>query len=117
MKRSSRVTLTLAASVASLLTSCNNPDRIARRCVDDNNRVVEDRFCQDDAYRRQYPGFYPYHFYYGGPRGFIAPGAFVSGGSTVAPAGVTSFSSPTSRGVIGGAGEAHGAGGGEGAGE
>lgn len=108
--------LTLVASLATFLASCGPDPRAIRRCVDNNNRVADDWFC-DDRNPQHAAASGAYHFYYGGPTGFIPVGSAVSGGSTTPPAGITNFSSPTARGVLGGAGEAHGAGAGDGAGE
>ena len=101
MKRSNTVQLTLLAAVAAAIAGCGR-GQPPRRCVDANDVVVDDRFCRDNQSYGS-TGYVPYHYYYGGPRGSVAPGTHLTGGSSVAPSGV---SSGTSRGVIGGAGRA-----------
>ncbi|MBS1872861.1 MAG: hypothetical protein JSU00_06580 [Acidobacteria bacterium] len=104
MKRSSAVQLTILATLAAALVSCNRSNRAAQRCVDAQSVVVDDRYCRDAGSG----GYTPYHWYYGGTSGYTPIGSRVSGGSLIAP----SHSSPsgTSRGIIGGAGAAHGSG-------
>ena len=121
MKRSIQVSAPLLASAAlAVLTGCRQPE--PKRCVDENNHVVDQSFCAADpqhpAYNSYRPGYWPYHFYYGGGGGF-APGAIVSGGSTTPIAG-HSYST-TARGGFGSSfggggtegGGGHGRGGGE----
>ena len=96
MKRSSAVQLVLLAAVA--LEGCGR-----QQCIDRNNVVVDDRYCEGQA-----PvGEYGFRWYNSGSSSGVAVG------TTVDPA------SGTSRGVFGGAGDsaAHGIGsGGDGAG-
>ena len=116
MKRSIQVcTPLLAAAALTLISGCRKPQM--QRCVDEENHVVDDKFCQNLS--SQQPGapaangigFVPYHFYYGGFGGYNL-GSVVTGGSTIATPGV----SYTTRGgfgsSFGGAG-AHGEGAGE----
>jgi hypothetical protein len=92
MKRSAKVTAPLLASVALAITSgCRKPEM--QRCVDENNKVVDDSLCADPpqagAPQQQRPdghgGFIPYiplyHYYYGGWGGY-ALGTLVGGGSS-----------------------------------
>jgi|SRR5215470_2149022 len=76
MKKSARVTLTFLSSFAALaIQACeNDSDWVeARRCVDNNYVVVEDRLCDENAGGH-------YHHYYGG-HGYY-PGQTVYGGSS-----------------------------------
>ena len=123
MKRSSKIQLTLVATAAAVFTGCSD-DRPPRRCVDDHNKVVDEKFCAGQPQQQQQqrsggvgfiPLLIPYHYYYGGARGYVPMGAAMSGGTSTPPA--RGFSAaPSSRGMFGGAGEAHGGGSG-GAGE
>ena len=92
MKRSTKVTAPLLASLAlSITTGCRKPEM--QRCVDENNKVVDDSFCANlpqSGSNPQYPnmsghGYVPYipfyHRYYGGWGGY-ALGTLVGGGST-----------------------------------
>jgi hypothetical protein len=121
MKRSAQVSAPLLASAAlALLTTGCRPTE-PKRCVDENNHVVDQSFCQSQPNPNQ-PGYrpgigyWPYHYYYGGSGGFV-PGSIVSGGSNTPLAG-HSYST-TSRGGFGssfGGGDSsggHGGGGGE----
>ena len=136
MRRSTQVAAPLLASTAlALLSGCHQPEM--QRCVDENNKVVDDKLCADqpdDAARqrqlqdqqnaqRQHNGLgiLPYialyHYYYGGSGG-RGVGSVVSGGSFT-PVPGHSYSSGTSRGGFGrsfSSGGSH-ASGGEGAGE
>jgi hypothetical protein len=107
--------------MAAAMTACK--EKRTRYCVDDNNAVVNEDWCRDE---QRGPHYFAHHWYYGGARGFVAPGTRISGGSTTMPAEgfATPAESGTSRGVIGRAGEAaaghaggegggHGGGGGE----
>ena len=92
MKRSAKVTAPLLASVAlAITTGCRKPEM--QRCVDENNKVVDDKLCanepSDNSQQQQRPdghgGFIPYiplyHYYYGGWGGY-GLGSLVGGGST-----------------------------------
>lgn len=106
MKRSAKVTAPLLASVAlAMTTGCHKPEM--QRCVDENNRVVDDNFCANQPQAgtpdRQRPdghgGFIPfiplYHYYYGGWGGY-GLGTLVGGGS---PTPAEGHSYINSRGV------------------
>ncbi len=122
MKRSLNVTAPLLASAAlTLLTACRKPQPQMQRCVDEQNHVVDDKFCQNLPNQQtgvpanHGSGFVPYHYYYGGNGGY-ALGTVVSGGSNTAIPGV----SYTTRGGLGsthGGGDAGHAAGHAGAGE
>jgi hypothetical protein len=121
MKRSTQVGAPLLAAAAmAMLAGCKSPEM--QRCVDENNKVVDDSLCHQTGQQQRpdgHGGFIfvpmPYHYYYGGYGGF-APGSVVGGGSYTPAPGHT-YSS-TSRGGFGSSfSGGHGEGGGEGAGE
>ncbi len=115
MKRSQVVQLTIGTSIAAALSGCK--EKPTRYCVGAGNTVVDERQCEDD--RRTSGSHVPYHWFYGGARGYVPIGTRLTGGSTGEPAeGFSSrTSSGTTRGAIGGAGEAASHGGAGGAGE
>lgn len=90
MRRSAKVTAPLLAATAiAILSGCRG--REMQRCVDENNRVVDDSFCAnlpaDNGQQYQNIGgggsvpYRPiYHYYYGGRGGYV-PGTLVLGGS------------------------------------
>lgn len=106
MKRSRAVHLTLVVSVAAVLTGCN--ERPRRYCVDENQNVADDQYCEHLA-----PHF---QWYYARGYGSVSNGTHVEGGSATAPAsGYLSRSGQsasegesegTARGGIGASGEA-----------
>ena len=120
MKRSAAVTAPLLASVAlAITTGCRKPEM--QRCVDENNKVVDDKLCanqpaqangQTNDPQHQNPGvggFIPYvplyHYYYGGWGGY-GLGSLVGGGSTAPAEGhsyinSTGVRSGTARGGFG----------------
>lgn len=114
MKRSGAVHLTLVVSVAAVLTGCN--ERARRYCVDENQNVADDQYCEDRA-----PHF---HWYYARGYGSVSNGTYVGGGSETPPAGGylsrsgqsvgEGESEGTARGGIGASGEAASGHGGEG---
>lgn len=117
MKRSAQVTAPLLTAAAlSLLAGCRKPEM--QRCVDENNRVVDDSLCKNLPNQQPFNGnrggmtFFPYHYYYGGYGGY-GLGSTVSGGSN-APIAGHSYSSSTTRG---GFGSSHGGGDSGGGGE
>lgn len=126
MKRSLNVSAPLLAATAlTLLSGCRRPEM--KRCVDENNKVVDESFCKNAPGlqgnsqgngNNGYRGgggvmFFPYRYYYGGGGGY-GLGSSVFGGST-APIAGHSYSSSTTRGGFGsthsGASEAGGHGG------
>ena len=62
MRRSKEIKLTLLASLALTLTACHDDHR---DCVDSQNRVQPDSYCQD-THSPYYGG---YHYLYGGRSG------------------------------------------------
>ena len=58
------------------LCGCDGQPRrqLAQRCVDNQGRVVDDKACEEESRRPGYgrPGYpYFYHWYWGGPTGYI----------------------------------------------
>ena len=91
MRRSSHVAAPLLAAAAlAITTGCRKPEM--QRCVDENNKVVDDSFCAnqpqagtpDHGRPDGHGGFLPfiplYHYYYGGWGGF-GLGSLAGGGS------------------------------------
>ena len=135
MRRSAHVAAPLLASAAlALLTACKRPE--PQRCVDENNKVVDDSLCanqpgdaegqrrlqEQQAQQQHGTGgnllvpLLLYHYYFDGSPGGI--GSVVSGGGRT-PLSGHSYATGTSRGGFGrsfSSGGAHG-GGGEGGGE
>ena len=116
MKRSAHVSAPLLASaaLALLTTGCRQPE--PQRCVDENNHVVDQSFCagqpQNGLINNQpvRPGYWPYHFYYGGSGGYY-PGSLATGGSSTPVAG-HSYSTTVRGGFGSSFGGGHGEGGG-----
>ena len=109
MKRSAQVTAPLLATAAlSLLSGCQKPEM--QRCVDEQNHVVDDKFCanlpnQQDVQQERPDGhggflpiFLPYRYYYGG-WGSFTPGTHADGGAFSPTAGRNYAT--TSRGGFG----------------
>ncbi len=122
MRRSAQIAAPLLAAAALAITDgCRRPEM--QRCVDENNKVVDDSLCKQTGVQQQRPdghgGFFfvpmPYRFYYGGYGGYGA-GSVVGGGG-YAPTPGRSYASPSTRGGFGGffshGGGAHGGGAGE----
>jgi hypothetical protein len=96
VKRSSAVHLVLLVSASAALEGCGR-----QQCIDRNNVVVDDRYCEGHAPA----GSFGYRWYNSGSSGGVAVG------TTVDPASVTV------RGIFGAAGAHGGGAAGEGAGE
>ncbi len=112
MKRSLQVTAPLLASAAlALLAGCRKPEM--QRCVDENNKVVDDKLCANqppgqpanlngqqqprrDPNGVLIPFILPYHFYYGGYGGY-GLGSTVGGGSNTPLSGHTYAGSSGAR--------------------
>ncbi|RSL16658.1 hypothetical protein EDE15_2179 [Edaphobacter aggregans] len=131
MKRSTQVAAPLLAAAAlAITTGCQKPQM--QRCVDENNKVVDDSFCANQPQQpnqQQQPraggGILPfirlYHYYYGGWGGY-GLGSVVGGGSNTPDPSTTyaTRSGVTTRGGFGSSfhsGEGEGGGHGSGAGE
>ena len=125
MKRSTKVAAPLLASAAlAILAGCRKPEM--QRCVDEQNRVVDDSLCANQPNQPQQQhtagggGFVPiipiYHYYYGGWGGY-GLGSVVGGGS-ITPAAGRSYATRSGVTTRGGFGSSYSGGGhGEGAGE
>lgn len=106
MRRSAQVSAPLLASVAlAILSGCRRPEM--QRCVDENNKVVDDSLCQNLPNAQGNSNgthggifFFPYRYYYYGGFGGRGLGSTVSGGSLTPMAG-HSYSTGTSRGGFG----------------
>ena len=105
MKKSAKVTLAFLSSfAATVMNGCDNDkdgDWVeAKRCVDHNNVVVEDRMCEASG-----PASHYHSYYYGGHGYYMGERAY--GGGRVAQSGVT-YASPShiSRGGFGSTGKA-----------
>lgn len=108
MKKSAKVTVAFLSSLAAaVLQGCGDDgDWVeAKRCVNNDNVVVEDRWCADTGGSTGHPGV-GYHAYYYGGRGYY-PGDIASGGGRV-PQGGVSYRSASSipRGGFGSTGKA-----------
>ncbi len=117
MRRSTHVVAPLLVSAAAaMLTGCG-PEM--ERCVDQQNRVVDPKFCQNlpPAAGLQanphIPIILPYRYYYGGGGGYGIGSVVSGGGYTPAPGHSYSLSNGTARG---GFGKSFSADGGEGGG-
>jgi hypothetical protein len=96
MKRSTQVAAPLLAAAAlAMTTGCSKPEM--QRCVDENNKVVDDKFCANlptqqgvqqrpDGHGGFIPIIFPYRYYYGGWGGF-GLGSVVGGGGYAPVAG------------------------------
>jgi len=93
MKKSSHVELSVVVTVATAaLAGCDSHE--TRRCVDSNQRVVDDRNC-DTASQTPVPGT----SYGGGHRWYY--GGYSGGYGSRAEGGSFSSSTTTSRGIFG----------------
>ena len=121
MRRSAQVAAPLLAlAAAAMLQGCSRPEM--QRCVDENNKVVDDSLCngqprqemRSDGHGGFFPYFIPYHFYYGGYGGY-GLGSVVGGGTTTPATGrsYATRSGVTTRGGFGSSfsGGSHGSGG------
>ena len=113
MKRSSQVAAPLLAAAAlAVLAGCRQPEM--QRCVDEQNHVVDDKFCANlpagqqaqqqrpDGHGGFLPAFLLYRYYYGGWGGYGL--GSVAGGGSYVPAEGRSYvtrSGITTRGGFG----------------
>jgi hypothetical protein len=109
MKKSAKVNLAFLSSFAAgVMNACGGDggDWVeAKRCVNPDNVVIEDRWCEDQS---PHPGGHGggfYHHYYGG-RGYY-PGDVASGGGRIPQQGIR-YESPSHipRGGFGSTGKA-----------
>jgi hypothetical protein len=116
MRRSTQVAAPLLAAAALAMTvGCRKPEM--QRCVDENNHVVDDKFCANlpnqqngqqnlqqrpDGHGGFIPIIIPYRYYYGGWGGY-GLGSVVGGGGYAPAAGrsYTTRSGVTTRGGFG----------------
>jgi hypothetical protein len=117
MRRSAQVLAPILASAAvAILTGCG-PEM--QRCVDQQNHVVDPKFCQaqtQNAAQTGTPGIYSpplYRYYYGGGGGYGFGSTASGGGFTPASGHSYSLTSGTSRGGFGSSFSGGGEGGGE----
>ncbi len=95
-----RKTLLWTVGTLALLfvSACSEPPVMApRRCVDNQNRVIDENVCEADQRLPGYgsPGFvYYHHWYYGGEPGYIPYGVYINGGTYVRPFGYYNFYYP-----------------------
>ena len=105
MRRSAKVTLMFLSSfAAAVMNGCDKDDGgdwvEAKRCVDNNNVVVDDRFCESFGSQGHF-----YSHYYGGHGYYLGDRAY--GGGRVAQSGVNYVSpSRVARGAFGSTGKA-----------
>ena len=115
MRRSRHVAVPLLISTAIAMTGCRGPEM--QRCVDSQNRVVDQGLCGSSGPHGGGGGAGGYRSYYGG-KGSYQTGTTAEGGSTEPISGHSySLTSGTSRGGFGSSfSEGSGHGGGEGGG-
>jgi len=113
MKRSLHVSAPLLAAAAlALTTGCRKPQM--QRCVDEQNKVVDDSLCNNPQLTHSPTGgYFPMYRYYYGGGGSYAIGTPVTGGSYTAVSGAT-YATSTSRGGFGSGDSGGGHGGGSG---
>ena len=119
MKRSHQVSAPLLAAAAlTLLNGCRQQQM--KRCVDEQNHVVDEKFCQNlpnqqplNHQQSMNPAvpFLLYHYYYGGSGGFGLGSTVYGGGYTPLPG-----ASYTTRGGFGSSFSSGGESGGHGSG-
>jgi hypothetical protein len=121
-RRSRDVALVAVPVLALAFSACGSDDDTAY-CVDKNDRIVENRYCDDEAVRGNNGGggaaILPFFWYYGGGGGRLAPGTRLTGGERVAASNIAENArrggyGSSSRGSASGVGRAasHSSGGG-----
>jgi hypothetical protein len=91
-RRSRDVALVAVPVLALAFGACGSDDDTAY-CVDKNDRIVENRYCDDEAVRGNNGGggaaIVPFFWYYGGGGGGrLAPGTRLTGGDRVAASNI-----------------------------
>ncbi len=103
MKKSSSVTLTLLAAVAALsTTACSRTE--VRDCVDQNRRIVDDRYCEQNGSTtggHAGGGFMPYYWLYNGSSGGRVGDSVVGGALAPTPGAKAVSGRSVSRGGFG----------------
>jgi hypothetical protein len=120
MRRSNQVAAPLLAAAAlSMLAGCQKPEM--QRCVDENNKVVDDSLCANlpadqqgiqqrpDGHGGFFPVIIPYRYYYGGWGGY-GLGTLVGGGG-YAPISGRSYANRSGITIRGGFGRSFSEGG------
>jgi hypothetical protein len=88
-RRSRDVALVAVPVLALAFSACGSDDDTAY-CVDKNDRIVENRYCDEEAVRGNGggAGVVPFFWYYGGGGGRLAPGTRLTGGERVAASNI-----------------------------
>jgi hypothetical protein len=90
-RRSRDVALVAVPVLALAFSACGSDDDTAY-CVDKNDRIVENRYCDEEAVRGNNGGggaaILPFFWYYGGGGGRLAPGTRLTGGDRVAASNI-----------------------------
>ena len=88
-RRSRDVALVAVPILALAFAGCGGDDEQAF-CVDENDQIVENRYCDDEATRGSGLGAGAFFWYYGGGAsgGRFAPGTKLTGGDRVAASNV-----------------------------
>ena len=89
--RSRAVPLMAVPVLAIAFASCGSDDDDSAYCVDQNDQIVENRYCDDEAYAGNGGGGGAFFWFYGGSPvggGRYVPGTKLSGGDRVAASNV-----------------------------
>jgi hypothetical protein len=89
-RRSRDVALVAVPVLALAFSACGSDDDTAYG-VDKNDRIVENRYCDEEAVRGNGGGgaaVLPFFWYYGGGGGRLAPGTRLTGGERVAASNI-----------------------------
>jgi hypothetical protein len=89
-RRSRDVALVAVPVLALAFSACGSDDDTAY-CVDKDDRIVENRYCDEEAVRGNNGGgaaVLPFFWYYGGGGGRLAPGTRLTGGERVAASNI-----------------------------
>jgi hypothetical protein len=109
-RRSRDVALVAVPVLALAFGACGSDDDTAY-CVDKSDRIVENRYCDEEAVRGNNGGgaaILPFFWYYGGGGGRLAAGTRLTGGERVAASNIAenarrggygSTSKPSASGV------------------
>jgi hypothetical protein len=89
-RRSRDVALVAVPVLALAFGACGSDDDTAY-CVDKNDRIVENRYCDEEAVRGNNgsgAAVLPFFWYYGGGGGRLTPGTRLTGGERVAASNI-----------------------------